>query len=104
MPLKTKWTPFKMDVIRALPRYQSGVYEVGKAVGDLVLYIGRSESCIRGRLLSHKEKTKFRSCTHFRKSQTLPYDAKYGERKLIEAYERKHGKLPHINQNTPHVE
>ena len=63
MPIRSKWIPFKLKDIQALPLNQSGVYEIGKSDGDLVLYIGKSETCIRSRLLTHKEKSKFKNCT-----------------------------------------
>jgi hypothetical protein len=85
MPIRGRWIPFRMPEIRALPLNQTGVYEIGKAVGDKVLYIGKSNRCIRSRLLMHKEKTKFRVCTHFRKQQTPPDDARITEGKLLEA-------------------
>lgn len=99
MPLRTKWMPFKLTNIRALPLGQSGVYEIGKARGNVVLYIGKSASCIRARILRHKEEAKYAECTHFRKSQTHPDDARITEGKLLEAYRRKFGKLPPLNKN-----
>ena len=99
MPLRTKWIPFKLPEIRALQLSASGVYEIGKAEGDAVRYIGKSASCIRSRILTHKGETKFRGCTHFRTSKTHPEDARITEGKLLDAYERKNGKLPPLNKN-----
>lgn len=100
MPIKSKWIPFKKETIKALPLNQSGVYEVGKAEEDIVLYIGKSDTCIRARLLDHKEKTKFQKCTHFRKQKTDPDEAVRVERKLQLAYKKRYGKLPLLNKIT----
>ena len=43
MPIKTKWMPFKIPIIEALSIRESGVYEIGKARGNKVLYIGKSD-------------------------------------------------------------
>lgn len=98
MPLKTKWMPFTIETIRVLPLRQSGVYEIGKATGNIVRYIGKSDSCIRSRILTHKGETRFRGCTHFRKSQTHPDDAQLREYRLLETYRRKYGKYPPLNK------
>jgi len=98
MPIRNKWIPFKLKYIRALPLNQSGVYEIGKADGDIVLYIGKSASCIRSRVLTHKGETKFKGCTHFRTSKTHSDDARIIEGKLLEAYKRKNSIYPPINK------
>ena len=99
MPLRTKWIPFTLPEIRALKPSVSGVYEIGKAEGDTVRYIGKSASCIRSRILTHKGETRFRGCTHFRTSKTHPEDARITEGRLLNAYKRKNGKLPPLNKN-----
>lgn len=99
MPLRTKWIPFRMKDIKALPLDQSGVYEIGKAEGDIVRYIGKSASCIRSRILTHKGESKFRGCTHFRTSKTHPDDARITEGRLLETYKRKNSKYPPLNKN-----
>jgi hypothetical protein len=98
MPLRTKWIPFRLAEIRALPTNQSGVYEIGKSESDTVRYIGKSASCIRSRILTHKRETKFRGCTHFRTSKTHPEDARITEGRLLEAFKRKNGKYPPLNK------
>jgi len=99
MPIRNKWLPFKNSVIQDLPMHISGVYEIGKEEDNIVRYIGKSASCIRSRILTHKGETKFRGCTHFRISKTHPDDARITEGKLLEAYKRKYGIFPPINKN-----
>jgi hypothetical protein len=99
MPIKANWVPFTKSVIEALSLTETGVYEIGKKQGDKVLYIGKSDRSIRSRLLTHKEKTKFKVCTHFRKRKTDPYDADKAEDKLLIDYKKEHGKYPLLNKN-----
>ncbi|MBI4266798.1 MAG: hypothetical protein HY668_00320 [Chloroflexi bacterium] len=98
MPLRTKWSPFNLQTIKAMKQGISGVYEVGKATGDEVRYIGKSERCIRSRLRTHKGETLFRGCTHFRISRTNSDDAQRTEKKLQKTFIRKYGILPPINK------
>lgn len=98
MPIKAKWVLFKKEIIENLAMKESGVYEIGKARGDVVLYIGKSDTSIRSRLLDHKEKTAFTVCTHFRKRRTDPDDAGKAEDKLITEYEKRYGKRPPLNK------
>jgi len=98
MPIKAIWTPFTKAVIQALSINEAGVYEIGKARGNVVLYIGKSDTSIRSRLLNHKEKTRFRACTHFRKRRTNPDDASDAERRLLLAYKKQYNKLPPLNK------
>ncbi|MFC2047682.1 hypothetical protein ACFLTK_05390 [Chloroflexota bacterium] len=99
MPIKAKWIPFTKVVIEALSMSETGVYEVGKLRGNVVLYIGKSDTSIRARLLDHKGKTKFKVCTHFRKRRTNPDDASRAEKKLQLEYKKQYGKLPPLNKN-----
>ncbi|MFC1916580.1 hypothetical protein ACFLX1_00380 [Chloroflexota bacterium] len=99
MPIKAKWIEFKKEIIEYLALKESGVYEIGKAKGDVVLYIGQSDTSIRSRLLIHKGKTDFVACTHFRKRKTSPDDAGKAEDKLITEYEKRNGKRPPLNKN-----
>jgi hypothetical protein len=99
MPIKAKWMPFTKLVIEGLPMNESGVYEVGKGIGNVVLYIGKSETSIRSRLLTHKEKTKFRGCTHFRFRRRDPDLVRRAEEILLEDYRKKHDKYPPLNKN-----
>lgn len=101
MPIKPKWIPFDKDIIENLALREAGVYEIGKARGNVVLYIGKSDKSIRSRLLQHKEKTAFAECTHFRKRKTLPDDAERAERKLLSEFKNKHGRYPKLNKNKP---
>ncbi len=102
MPIKAKWTPFKKVVIEALSLNESGVYEIGKARGNVVLYIGKTDKAIRSRLLEHKEKTKFVPCTHFRKRRTSPDDADKAERILMDNFRKLHnGNPPKLNKQKP---
>ena len=98
MPIKAKWTPFTKEVIEALSMTETGVYEIGKQKGDVVLYIGKSDKSIRSRLLNHKEKTAFATCTHFRKRKTSPEDATRAENRLLSEFEKKYGRLPELNK------
>ncbi len=98
MPIRNKWMPFKKPDIQDLPMRESGVYEVGKEQGDIVLYIGHSSSSIRSRLLIHKGKIDFIKCTHFRKRKTDPNDSAKLEKQLLTQYIRKYGARPPINK------
>jgi len=98
MPIKAKWIEFKKEIIENLALKESGVYEIGKAKGDVVLYIGKSDTSIRSRLLLHKGKTDFTICTHFRKRKTDPDDAAKAEDKLLTIYEKQYGKRPLLNK------
>lgn len=101
MPIKAKWVPFKKEIIEALSLTESGVYEIGKARGNVVLYIGRSDTSIRSRLLNHKEKVAFATCTHFRKRKTSPQDAAKAEERLLSDFNKRYGKYPELNKNKP---
>ena len=98
MPIKAKWIPFKKEIVEALAMKESGVYEIGKMQGDIVLYIGMSDTSIRSRLLTHTGETKFIGCTHFRK-RTINSDAGRAEDNLLEGYKKKNGKYPPLNKN-----
>jgi len=52
MPIKAKWYPFSKTAIELLPMSESGVYEIGRQMGNVVLYIGKSDTSIRSRLLA----------------------------------------------------
>jgi hypothetical protein len=101
MPIKAKWVPFKKEVIEALSMTEAGVYEIGRARGDVVSYIGKSDKSIRSRLLSHKERVSFATCTHFRKRTTKPDDAAKAETKLLSDFKKRHGRYPELNKNKP---
>ena len=101
MPIKAKWIPFTKVVIEALPMTEKGVYEIGRLRGNVVLYIGKSDTSIRSRLSSHKEKTRFRVCTHFRKRRTSSSEAADAERRLLAAHKKTHGKYPLLNKIKP---
>ena len=101
MPIKAKWYPFKKEYIEILPLTESGVYEIGKARGNVVLYIGKSDKSIRSRLLNHKEKVAFTACTHFRKRKTSPGEAGKAEDRLLSEFKKKYGKYPELNKNKP---
>ena len=98
MPIRNKWQPFKKVFLQELPKGETGVYEVGKAEGDIVSYIGKSDACIRQRLLIHRAESRFNGCTHFRKRITDPNDAQKIEKQLLKQYLKRHNKLPRINK------
>lgn len=98
MPIKAKWIPFKKEVIEALSLTESGVYEIGKARGNVVLYIGKSDKSLRSRLLNHKEKVAFTACTHFRKRKTSPQEAIRAEDRLLSEFKKTHGRYPELNK------
>jgi len=99
LPIKNKWFPFTKPVIEDLPMRSCGVYEVGKARGNKVLYIGKSVSSIRSRLITHKAKIEFQECTHFRmKRITYPEDADKLEKQLLIQYIKRYGIRPQINK------
>jgi len=101
MPIKAKWVPFKKEVIEALSTTETGVYEIGRARGNTVMYIGKSDKSIRSRLLGHKGKVAFTTCTHFRKRRTRPEDATKAEARLLSAFKKTHGRYPELNKNKP---
>jgi len=101
MPIKAKWIPFNKEIIEALSLSEAGVYEIGKARGNVVLYIGKSDKSIRSRLLNHKEKLAFKDCTHFRKRKTTSDGAAKAEERLLSEYKKSHGKYPKLNKNKP---
>lgn len=80
---------------------ESGVYELGYKKSDKVVYIGRSASSIRSRLIDHKEKADFVGVTHFRKRRTSPEKVSAAEVKLLQAYKKQYGERPLFNKNTP---
>jgi hypothetical protein len=98
VPIKAKWIPFKKEIIEALSLSESGVYEIGKLKGDVILYIGKSDKSIRSRLLEHREKVAFVNCTHFRKRKTSPQEATKAENKLLSDFKKKHGEYPELNK------
>ena len=98
MSIKAKWVPFKKEIIENLSLTESGVYEIGRARSNVVLYIGKSDKSIRSRLLNHKEKTAFATCTHFRKRKTSPEDATGAEDRLLSEFKKRYGKYPELNK------
>ena len=101
MPIKAKWILFRKEIIEALSTTETGVYEIGRARGNAVLYIGKSDKSIRSRLLNHKEKVAFKDCTHFRKRKTTADGAAKAEERLLSEYRKRHGKYPKLNKNKP---
>ncbi len=99
MPIKAEWVEFTQTNIKYLGMNDAGVYEVGKKRGDVVLYIGKSTSSIRSRLLTHKAKTNFSSCTHFRFQRTQDADAR--EKRLSDEYKKRFGEKPPLNKSEP---
>ena len=65
MLINRVWRPFTKSDIKASSSEEAGVYEIGNAKGEVV-YIGKSESSIKSRLLKHKEKSRFRLAKQFR--------------------------------------
>jgi hypothetical protein len=96
MPIKAEWSDFTDSNIKYLSLDDAGVYEIGKKVGNVVLYIGKSNSSIRSRLKLRKKETAFSKCTHFRFRRTKDADA--AEKRLMDAYKKKFGKRPPLNQ------
>ena len=101
MPIKSKWVQFKKELIEALAIREAGVYEVGRARGNVVLYIGKSSKSIRSRLLDHKEKVAFATCTHFRKRRTSTDAVAKAEARLLLDFKKKHGRYPLLNKIKP---
>ena len=102
MPIKAEWVECKIENIKSLALKESGVYEVGKKRGNVVLYIGMSDTSVRNRLLDHKEKAKFLPCTHFRIRRTLPRDAENAEKRLMDSFCKSHnGNRPELNIQKP---
>lgn len=99
MPIKADWIEFTIAHIKVLGLKDAGVYEVGKKQGDVVLYIGKSTSSIRSRLLKHKERIAFKYCTHFRFRRTEDADA--AEKRLSSTYKKSFGKKPPLNKSEP---
>jgi hypothetical protein len=101
VPIKATWILFRKEIIEALSTTETGVYEIGRARGNVVLYIGKSDKSVRSRLLTHKGKTAFAACTHFRKRKTKPDDAAKAEAKLLSDFKKTHGRYPELNKNKP---
>jgi hypothetical protein len=104
MPIKAKWVPFKKEIIEALSMIETGVYEIGRARGNVVLYIRKSDKSIRSRLLSHKERAAFATCIHFRKRKTKPEDAAKAEARLLSDFKKRHRRYPELNKTKPSEE
>lgn len=102
MPIRNVWRPFTKGSIKASASEEAGVYEIGDAKGEVV-YIGKSETSIKSRLLKHKEKSRFRLAKQFRFMPVkYPKDPEEIENKLCEAYKKKHkGNLPRYQDRSP---
>jgi hypothetical protein len=87
--------------VKSLSLTESGVYELGYKKTNEVIYIGKSETSIRARLLDHIEKKKFSGITHFRKRRTSPQEAPRAEKRLLIGFVKKYGKRPKLNKIIP---
>jgi hypothetical protein len=98
MPIKADWLQFDLPTCRYCPD-SSGVYELGYATNGLVVYIGKSNSSVKSRLMKHIERKDFIGVTHFRFRKTD--EARHAEYRLLSEYRKKHGKLPKHNKSMP---
>lgn len=96
MPIKAKWYNFNQATIA--PEVP-GVYEIGYESNGLVVYIGKSGTSIRTRLVLHTKRKDMGNATHFRFRKTN--DAEVAERKLLLEYKKQYGKYPRFNKNLP---
>lgn len=96
MPIKAKW--YNFDHASLAPE-TSGVYEIGYESNGLVVYIGKSGTSIRSRVVSHTKRKDMGNATHFRFRKTN--NAESAERKLLLEYKKQHGKYPRFNKNLP---
>lgn len=103
MPLRTKWRPFKDEVVELVPK-EPGAYELGYR--DTVVYIGSSNNSIQSRLHSHRKAKRFMKVTHFRfKVVEWASDAIELEKKLSKEYKKSHnGKPPRLQVRAPDKE
>ena len=95
--------PFTKTEVENAPSFK-GVYQLHDAKGEVV-YIGSSEGSIRSRLVTHKGKTRFMRVKTFRYMRVgdnvWGTTAKHIERKLCEAFRKKHGDLPRLQERSP---
>ena len=102
MPINRVWHSFAREVIKVLPD-KAGVYELGDAKGEVV-YIGSSNTSVRGRLLKHKERTRFMHVKCFRFQRADPFfdEPRKLERKHCELFRKRHnGTLPRLQERSP---
>lgn len=101
MPIQKRWSKFTKAKISSVPE-EEGVYELGDAKGEVVdIGSGESEQGIKSRL-EDKKNTRPSTVKKFRYKLTAPsQDPKEEERKLGEAFKRKHGKLPRLQKRLP---
>lgn len=101
MPINQKWYSFTDEVVSLIPE-KSGVYELGNAKTDVVVYIGSSESSIRSRLREHRKMKRFMKVSHFRFKRVASEDARNMEAKLVADFKKAHkGKLPRLQGRAP---
>ncbi len=98
MPIKADWKLFDLPTCRMCPE-DSGVYELGYATNGIVVYIGKSNSSLKSRLMKHIERKDFTDVTHFRFRKTE--EARRAEYRLLSEYRKRHGKLPKYNKTMP---
>lgn len=96
MPIKARWYSFN-DA--NLAPAEAGVYEVGYASNGMVVYIGKSGTSIKSRLVLHTKRKDLGDATHFRFRKVR--DAEAAERKLILEYVKKYDRRPRFNKNLP---
>jgi len=100
------WYEYKRTIVSMIPRGACGAYTI--ADENLVeLYTGSSESRnvgIRGRLISHIIKRRFRSAKYFkfRYSSMVNY-GKDIEAEHVKLHVKKHGQKPKYVKRTPPV-
>ncbi|MBM3155427.1 MAG: GIY-YIG nuclease family protein [Chloroflexi bacterium] len=98
------WYEYKRAIIEMIPKGVCGGYVVADENKN-TLYVGKSESRnvgIRGRLLSHFTKRRFRSARYFKFAyESLFNYAKDLEAQTIKTHIERHGKRPKYNKQTP---
>lgn len=98
MPIKAEWKPFNLTICRMCPE-KAGVYEIGYAANGMVVYVGKSNSSLKSRLMKHIERKDFIDVTHFR--YRLTEQARHAEYRLLSEYKKKYSKLPKHNKSMP---
>lgn len=101
MPIQKRWSKFTKEKISSVPEAE-GVYELGDTKGEVVdIGSGDGERGIKSRL-ENKKNTRPTTVKKFRYKLTSPsQDPKKEERKLGEAFERRHGRLPRLQKRLP---
>jgi hypothetical protein len=98
MKIRGKQHSFESKSINKSPK-KSGIYVLYKE--DNIIYYGKASNNIRKRLQSHlrgDEGLCTQSATHYKRQPTSKPAKR--EKRLLAAYEKKHGSFPHCNERS----